>query len=363
MLQARTRIGMVSLLGNTGQFEAGEVLGLEVLALGKRVGDRETEAIAQEHLSHVRHGMGREDEALTHVENALALHEELDDPRRVSGLRSHRAVMLEYRGRFDEARAEHERAADVAQAGGHRQAVGVATGNLGNMLVRRGRLADAMDCYARCMQAFTEMGARRPLAAGFANAGESWAFLGQLERARGFCDRTISLAREIQWPFAEGYGLGTLAEVLHAEGKHEEAEQAQAQALECYRGIPTQVADAQIGMAALRDWSEDTRPLLEEALEIALKHKFVNQEVMARCGLACAGGDQAAALAVFKKHEDDLPVRMKLTGRYLLWRGSGEAAHLKQARAELDGLLAHAPVDCREGMVKNVPVNRAVMEG
>jgi hypothetical protein len=53
-------------------------------------------------------------------------------------------------------------------------------------------------------------------------------------------------------------------------------------------------------------------------------------------------------------------LRDRMEAQWLLFRAMGDAARLAAARTHLDDLVAHAPPECREAMVENVPLHRAV---
>jgi hypothetical protein len=48
--------------------------------------------------------------------------------------------------------------------------------------------------------------------------------------------------------------------------------------------------------------------------------------------------------------------------RLVLWRVTGDRAHLAEAKRRLDELVAHAPEDCRASMLTNVRVHREIAE-
>jgi len=364
LLQARVRAGQAAALGNTSQYEAAEKLALELLELARQVQSKELEATGHEYLANIYWGVGRHDEALEQTGLALALHRaDIDDPRGEANLLTQRGVLLEGFGRYDEGRALHEQSVEAARHADDREGVAIATGNLANMAVRRGFLAEALECYQRCLAIFVEVGARRAMTSALVNLGETWIPLGNLKRARDYCERTILLAKEVEYPYVEAYGHLILGEVCLNQGRHDEAEKHLADALSCYRELPAppQIADTLLMTAELHGWSEQTRPLLDEAAAIAEQYQFAAPEVIARAGLAqLRGADPTSAVIAFEAHQPVLLMRTRLHARHLLWKATGDRVHIEDAWQLLDHLRAHAPEECREAMIAKVPLHRAI---
>ncbi len=50
----------------------------------------------------------------------------------------------------------------------------------------------------------------------------------------------------------------------------------------------------------------------------------------------------------------------RMESRWWLWKGSGDGAHLAEAKRLLDHLVAHAPEECRGPMLERVPLHRDI---
>ena len=109
---------------------------------------------------------------------------------------------------------------------------------------------------------------------------------------------------------------------------------------------------------------DDARPLLDESLTLAREIGSPGWTVLGTCRHArLPGGDAEPALEAFAAYEERLEVDMRVRARFLLWRLTGDDAHLSAAREDLDFLQAHAPADRRDSMLAHVPLNRAVRDG
>ena len=63
---------------------------------------------------------------------------------------------------------------------------------------------------------------------------------------------------------------------------------------------------------------------------------------------------------VYAQVEPSMACFLKLNYLLILWELSGDAAHLEEACAILDHLIAHAPAESRVSLVQNNPIHRAV---
>ena len=79
--------------------------------------------------------------------------------------------------------------------------------------------------------------------------------------------------------------------------------------------------------------------------------------------LACLpGGDATDALAAFTEHDERLDAEQHREARHLLWKATGDRAHLEAAKRLLDEALAPVPAEYHESMCRNLRVNREILE-
>jgi hypothetical protein len=82
--------------------------------------------------------------------------------------------------------------------------------------------------------------------------------------------------------------------------------------------------------------------------------------VLAALDLALCGEDLEEARAEFERHRDRLGHAQRMEGHYLLWRATGDPGELETAQRLLDDLVAHAPPEYRERMVRMVALHRRI---
>jgi hypothetical protein len=73
-------------------------------------------------------------------------------------------------------------------------------------------------------------------------------------------------------------------------------------------------------------------------------------------------GDIEAALAALAEHEERVGPDEKTNARFRLWELTRDKLHLEEAHRLLMFMRDHAPEDCRETMIENVPLHRDIMK-
>ena len=69
----------------------------------------------------------------------------------------------------------------------------------------------------------------------------------------------------------------------------------------------------------------------------------------------------ADALAAFAEHEECFDAEDHREARFLLWKATGDRAHLEEAKRLLDESLANVPEEYHEAMLTNLRGNREIM--
>ncbi len=76
------------------------------------------------------------------------------------------------------------------------------------------------------------------------------------------------------------------------------------------------------------------------------------------------GDDRAAAVAAALDPMTTLEGRAvfseAMEARFLLWKATGDRAHLAEAKRRLDFLVEHAPIQYRESMVANAAASAGI---
>ena len=70
---------------------------------------------------------------------------------------------------------------------------------------------------------------------------------------------------------------------------------------------------------------------------------------------------RAIALSALTENEERLEAEQRREARFLLWRATGDRAHLEDAKRLLDESLANVPEEYHEAMLTNLRLNREIM--
>jgi hypothetical protein len=125
------------------------------------------------------------------------------------------------------------------------------------------------------------------------------------------------------------------------------------------------VASAHLQLGAIRAETGDVdgaRESLTAARDLAVKSGILGIETTARCRLACLpGGDPRDALAALAENGERIGAGDHMVVRWLLFRTTGERAHLDEARRLLDEAVAPVDEETRESMLANLRLYREIM--
>jgi tetratricopeptide (TPR) repeat protein len=265
-------------------------------------------------------------------------------------------------GRFEEARAHFERSMALGREHGDEHHEAMAAGNLALVLWDMGRTREASALLTREIELAATL---RPRA--LVNLAELWRRLGREDRARPLLEEALPHARETGNRSIEASVLVQLGGLAERSGELDLAAERYAAAIDLGRGVGnrTEVADTLVAFAGLRltqSRPEDARALLEEGLALARDLRYRNAEALACAYLSLLPeGDASEAEALCAAHEEEVGRFERIELRLVLWKATGRVEHLAEAQRQLTFLRDHAPQDCRESILENVPLHAAVV--
>jgi hypothetical protein len=100
---------------------------------------------------------------------------------------------------------------------------------------------------------------------------------------------------------------------------------------------------------------------LSEALAIAEESGLLNDRVRVTIRLALLGSGQAeSAASAFEARDSRLMYSHRIECAFLLWKLTGDRAHIEKAHRLLVGLQESAPAEYRQTMISNVPLYRDI---
>jgi serine/threonine protein kinase/tetratricopeptide (TPR) repeat protein len=366
-LRVKTAMSLGLVLYRTARHEEAAAVYRRAMDIAVARGDQRAEAAAVGNLGGVFQSLGRLAEAREHHERQLAISREIGDQRgEVSATGSLGNVLLG-QGRLSEAQAHYERALRLSREIGDRRFEAISTGNLGTVLGSLGRWPEAREQTERAYALSREIGYRQGEAIAANNLGKVAYCLGRLSEAREHWERYLLLSREIGYRQGAVIAQSNLGLLLCELGEHAGGEEQLLTCLaECEEiGYRYLEASAHLSLGALRVGAgnlEAGRESFALARSVAREVGRAGVETLARCELALLpGGDSADAVSAFTEHEDRLAADDRREARLLLWRATGDRAHLEDARRLLDEAMADVPEEGHESMVTNLRVNREIM--
>ncbi|MHC4136773.1 MAG: serine/threonine-protein kinase [Planctomycetota bacterium] len=338
------------------------------LAVARESGDRLGEARARGNLGIISQETSRYEEARAHYEAMLAFAREIGDRGLEAATRGNQGAVCATLGLFEEARACHEDSLAVSRERGDRRAEAHSTINLGIVSWSLGRLGEAGTQYEKALALAREIGNRESEGVTLVNLGLLQTTLGQNALARDTLLEALRMLREIGARRPEGYVLDELGDLAAQQGQTEEARRRYEEALALRRDLhyargqaATLVALARLEKSAGEEQKATT--YIEEALSLAEELKIPVLILTASVERArLPGGDLEAALAALAAHEAHVDHPKRLGVRYRLWELANDPTHLAVAHRLLAHMRDHAPEDCRNSMIENVPLHRDIMQ-
>ncbi len=330
-------------------------------------GDQQAEAVATHGLGTVYQSLGRLGEAQEKYERSLAINREIGYREGEASSTMNLGNIFLILGRPAEAQEHYKRSLAQSRELGDLRSQAISTGNIGLAVQSQGRLSEARAHYERSLALSGESGFREVEANATASLGHVFKDLGRLREAAESYERYLVKSREIGYRAGEASALHNLGGVLWEQGELAEAEERLVACLVVSEEIEYRHATAatHLALGGLRAAAGDGkggRESLAAARDLAAEIGLPGALTLARCELACLpGGDPADALAALSEHDERLSAGERLGARHLLWKATGDRAHLEEAKRLLDKSLANVPEESHEAMLTNLRAHREIM--
>ncbi len=165
----------------------------------------------------------------------------------------------------------------------------------------------------------------------------------------------------------EAYAQHNLGRVLFEEGERAGSEERLVACIALCEEIGARhlAAGTHLALGSLRAAAREAvggREALAAARDLAAEIGVPGYETLARCELALLpGGDAQDALAAFTENEERLKTGERREALYLLWKATGDRAHLEEAKRLLDESVAHVDDDTRKSMLTNLRLHRDIV--
>jgi len=365
-LRSEARRSLGAFLYALSEHDAAQTAFQESLELARAAGDKELEVGATVALGRICFAIGRPADGQEQLERSLALSREMGFRSGEASAAGNLGNVFYGLGRYAEAQEHYERFLALSSELGDRRNEAIAAGNLGAIYGNAGRYAKALECFERNRELSREIGYRPGEALATECLGGVSRRLGRLDESRAHHERVRGLCRETGDRRIEGYALQSLGAVAENEGELDMATRCYGEALVLRRAIGYRVGVAETlgclgGLSAAGGRMDVAVAQLDEAIELARETRnpgTILGAIVARARLP--DGDVEAALAALVEHEEHLEHAGKMDARFRLWELTQDRAHLDEAHRLLAFMRDHAPEDCRESMIENVPLHRDI---
>jgi class 3 adenylate cyclase/tetratricopeptide (TPR) repeat protein len=245
-----------------GRYGDAQSWGERALVLAQRHANESDQAQALKLLGNIAISRGDTAAALDLLSSAVEIYRSAEEPSGLGDAHNDLATVYHDLGRFPEARANYEEAAQIKAAIGDVYGQALIAGNLGELLKAQGDVAGALAQYERAVAGFERLGSRYGAGIFRMNRGAAHLLLGDLERAemelgaagatfaaigadeylaelerylaelalrrgnpdaRALAEQALASAIRLEARLEEGITRRLLAEILGREGDHEAA--------------------------------------------------------------------------------------------------------------------------------------------
>jgi DNA-binding SARP family transcriptional activator/Tfp pilus assembly protein PilF len=299
-------------LDNCGHLPEAAIIHSYACTAARHAADRAAEAVALNDLASVHWQQNRYQQAMDHLEQALALFREAGDRFGQARALANLGILRFASGHYRAAIPLLEQALGLHLEVGNRLGEAHSLCNLGAIEERQGRYQEAARHYEQCLAVSRQIGAQDLEGIALVNLGAVSLQQGSYPDASGYLDQALALFRAIGYRSGEAEALARIGDVCLRQGRAHEGTTYLRQSLELHRALGDRAGQA------------DALNSLGEVM-LAAGHP------------ADACGQHAAALSLASQIGDN----------YQLARAHRDLGHVRYA----DGEVAQARYHWRQALV------------
>jgi len=231
------------------------------LAATHYLNDKHGQAWIANNLGDSYRGLGRFDEALDHLQQALAAWCDLDDRWGEGWTLYNLGTTYRSLGWFDEALDHYQQALARGREMGKQYGEAWALHSLATTYRSLGRIEEAFEHYQQALRVRREMGDPDGEAWTLSSLGTTYRSLGRFDEALDHYQQTLNVYREISDRWGEGRTMRHLGDVFHDTGQLEAARASWCQALVIFEELrDPQAADVRARLETLNTEDPDQKP-------------------------------------------------------------------------------------------------------
>lgn len=220
-----------------GQFTDAHALHTQALHAVGALGDRDAQSRIRNDMGITCHRLGRHDDALDHLQAALALARETGNLGQQARALGNIGIVYEKFGWYSRALEQHQEQLAITRRIGDRAGAARALSNSGIAYEMLGRHADALDQHQQRLRMAREAADPVGEVHALANVGNAHARLGRYGEAGRHHRRALRISREAGYRYGEAYVLVYLAADLRCSGRPDQAAEHCREALRIAREV------------------------------------------------------------------------------------------------------------------------------
>ncbi len=245
------------------------------------LGDRSKGGAAVNKIGRALRSLGQYDDAMQHLEHALALFRSNDDEPGVASTLDDIGKIHWIRGNQEQALEYYSAALQMRRNLEDKRSIALSLSHVGSLLLRQGKLKEAMRHFKESLTLRKEIGDRLGLAGSYNEMGGLCVQRGQYDRALSLFEQAHEIARQVGFRGLESALLNNIGETLIALKRRDEAKERLHQAVDLAADIGHQrvLFDSLRNLAHLAVSNADRALAIEridEALEIARRLDSTN---------------------------------------------------------------------------------------
>jgi tetratricopeptide (TPR) repeat protein/tRNA A-37 threonylcarbamoyl transferase component Bud32 len=240
------------------------------LEISEELDDIPLQIEAHNNIAVAHYDLGQMEEAIQHYQKSRDLSQQVGNLNTTARAQFNLGEVKLIRGELDEAQRAFEEALEIWDRTGWRLGQGYGAADMGAVLIRRGRPADALEQLAIGEKIFSEIGMRVFLPMVYRLQAEAHLALEDLEAAEELANRALELSRELSAAQEEGSALRVLGSIRRSSHAYDQAKAALTRSVDIFQKAGIQYEEALSLYELARLWYDvDDLDSAQTALERA----------------------------------------------------------------------------------------------
>ncbi len=228
-------------------------------------------------LAEVMKFIGKTEEPLRYIQQALEIYEDLGDQDGKAHALTYLGMIRFDQGRLEEAKTLYQQSADIYRNQDDPQAEGIVLANLGPIYCIQGDFEKGLDLFEQSLAIYTKTNNKRKISRSYGNIANLYTYTGEFSKARKMYEEALSISCEIGDRPTEGKLLSNLALTYLQENDLDTALDLYKRALDIQREILERTMEG-VTLSNIASIYQD-KGLFKEALDLSQQALSINREI------------------------------------------------------------------------------------